>query len=355
MHKMFSEDMDIAEDGGEHFPDGASGDHYGVPIADYELFYRDENESKQSAINGNGTQNAKPPASNRTASHPAGPRTLESNSQKRKLSIPGRQSIFNENAVSVPIQNQNNFQEAQGQIYGFPAYGPAESMRGAAIPCPPVNRHQQVYDQHLFGSFGHVNVSHNPHDPYPSPMQHAQAAAAAALMYGQSCPPYPPQNRVVRPNQLGRPAHLMNGQSSSAGPSRTSRSPASTISHLSSSLNESIFQFKASNPVTPEQLEDRQKKRKESHNAVERRRRDHINEMIQRLGSLVAPRSTSEERSRLNKGEVLEKSVKLIETLSRVVEAQKNRLLEIDPTFSFEVEDDDDESRKLAEQDDDSS
>jgi hypothetical protein len=357
MQKMFTEDMDIAEDGGEHFPDGASGDHYGVPIADYELFYRDENESKQSASAGNGTQNpasSKPHALNRSTAYPVGPRNAESNMNQRKLSIPGRQSIFTENAAATATVQNNFQQEAQTQMYGFPAYNPADNRRGAAIPCPPVNRHQPVYDQQFFGSLGHINITHNPQDPYPSPIQHAQAAAAA-FMYGQSCPPFPAQTRVVRPNQLGRPSHVMNGQSSIGVNRATSRSPAATVSHLNAGLNESIFQFRASNPVTPEQLEDRQKKRKESHNAVERRRRDHINEMIQRLGSLVAPSSTSEERNRMNKGEVLEKSVKLIETLSRVVEAQKNRLLEIDPTFSIEDEDDDDEGRKLAEQDEDSS
>lgn len=296
-------------------------------------------------MNGSGTQirsTVKPPVLNHPASNGVLPnQNLEPNlsANQRRLSIPGRQSIFSDNSAQ-----RNTFQEGQSQMYGFPIYNPAESRRGP-IPCPPVNKNQQAFDQQIFGSFGgHVNVTHNPQDAFPSPLPHGPI-----YMYGQSCPPYPAPNRVVKPNQLGRPAHLMTNQNINGLSRISSRSPTNG-GHLSSSMNE--FHFQTTNP---EQLEDKQKKRKESHNAVERRRRDHINEMIQKLAAQVAPKSSSEERSRLNKGEVLEKSVKLIENLSRIVQIQKSRLLEIDPTFAIVSEEEEDDDENLTEQNEDSS
>lgn len=108
---------------------------------------------------------------------------------------------------------------------------------------------------------------------------------------------------------------------------------------LSASLTDSLFQFRAINPMAQEQLVDRQKKRKENHNAVERRRRDHINEMIQRLSGLVEPEASPEERSRLNKGDILQRSVELIERLTRLNRCLSSRMEELSPGFVIQEED----------------
>ena len=61
-----------------------------------------------------------------------------------------------------------------------------------------------------------------------------------------------------------------------------------------------------------EEVDSRLKRRRESHNAVERKRRDHINEMIQKLNQLISDNSLEIEPSKSNKGEILSKTVEYI-------------------------------------------
>lgn len=69
------------------------------------------------------------------------------------------------------------------------------------------------------------------------------------------------------------------------------------------------------------------RKRRESHNAVERRRRDHINEMIQKLNYLISgSESLPDDCSRSNKGEILARAVEYISDLKSQYELALERL-----------------------------
>lgn len=204
-----------------------------------------------------------------------------------------------------------------------------------------------------------TNVASYPHDPYPSPVlphlslhlqqQHHQIRTQRSIdhlsmVYGQSCPepgyasssiPGMKQMRFpmeASPLNVIFPHHLSNGRAQDyLPPSNHALSTASNAAEL----NGSLFQFRTTNPASADQIIEKQKKRKESHNAVERRRRDHINEMIQQLGALVEDANGSE-AGRLNKGEILQRAVEKIRLLERTVRLQKNRLAAVDPSFQLD-------------------
>lgn len=112
---------------------------------------------------------------------------------------------------------------------------------------------------------------------------------------------------------------------------RAAHAPAaSRVSPAAATVTDSLVRFRANQAS---QSTDRHQKRKESHNAVERRRRDHINEMIQRLTGLVA--AAGEESARLSKGEVLQRSAELIECLQRDNEILMTRVLQHEPDFQL--------------------
>jgi len=66
-------------------------------------------------------------------------------------------------------------------------------------------------------------------------------------------------------------------------------------------------------------LYEKRRRRRESHNAVERRRRDNINEKIQELATLL-PDNMLDSNNRPNKGSILRKSVDYIRQLQQQVE-----------------------------------
>lgn len=179
--------------------------------------------------------------------------------------------------------------------------------------------------RHFAGQF----VGSMPHDPYPSPVMHQMRPAQSdhlSMVYGQSCPEATFQLQQQQ-------QHMIPGMKTIHQPPTNIFSTQPSMADLSppNSLSGSIFQFRTSNPASAEQIVEKQKKRKESHNAVERRRRDHINEMIQQLGGLVE--ECEGEAGRLNKGEILQRSVERIRILQRIVEAQRERLAQLDPGF----------------------
>lgn len=89
-----------------------------------------------------------------------------------------------------------------------------------------------------------------------------------------------------------------------------------------------------SSPIIPAD-DIKLRKRRESHNAVERRRRDHINEMIQKLNSLI---STSEEcldeGMKSNKGEILARTVDYITSLQIKYQNAVDHIKKIDPYWA---------------------
>ncbi|KAL0075426.1 Myc-type, basic helix-loop-helix domain-containing protein [Phycomyces blakesleeanus] len=74
---------------------------------------------------------------------------------------------------------------------------------------------------------------------------------------------------------------------------------------------------------------DKRRRRRESHNAVERRRRDNINDRIQELGTLL-PDLEEDGINRLNKGTILRKSVDQIKQLQRDVNQCQQRVHELE-------------------------
>ena len=61
-----------------------------------------------------------------------------------------------------------------------------------------------------------------------------------------------------------------------------------------------------------DEVDSRLKRRRQIHNAVERKRRDHINEMIQKLNQLISEYPPESEPTKSNKGEILSKTVEYI-------------------------------------------
>lgn len=75
-----------------------------------------------------------------------------------------------------------------------------------------------------------------------------------------------------------------------------------------------------------QQLFDKKRRRRESHNAVERRRRDNINERIFELSTLLPERDASKN----NKGTILRKSVDHIRLLHDKVNQYQQRVQELE-------------------------
>jgi hypothetical protein len=101
------------------------------------------------------------------------------------------------------------------------------------------------------------------------------------------------------------------------------------------SLSESMFSFRAGSLTTAEQQIEKQRRRKENHNAVERRRRDLINIMISRLALLVTANSSGLDiatASKMNKGEVLEASVKRLLLINQLGVELAEQLASVDPS-----------------------
>ncbi|KAJ3310166.1 hypothetical protein HDV04_005360 [Boothiomyces sp. JEL0838] len=76
-------------------------------------------------------------------------------------------------------------------------------------------------------------------------------------------------------------------------------------------------------------INEKRRKRRESHNAVERRRRDHINEKIQELSSLL-PEFASDAQNKPNKGVILRRSVEYIRHMQLFAARQMDRTLELE-------------------------
>ncbi|KAF9896446.1 hypothetical protein BX616_007435 [Lobosporangium transversale] len=76
-------------------------------------------------------------------------------------------------------------------------------------------------------------------------------------------------------------------------------------------------------------MNEKRRRRRESHNAVERRRRDNINEKIQELSTLL-PDIYVDSANKPNKGVILRKSVDYIRHLQQLVSSQATRNQELE-------------------------
>ncbi|KAJ2008998.1 Cell morphogenesis protein PAG1 [Coemansia thaxteri] len=82
---------------------------------------------------------------------------------------------------------------------------------------------------------------------------------------------------------------------------------------------------------------EKRRRRRESHNAVERRRRDNINERIQELYTLL-PDMMIDPNTKLNKGVILKKSVEYIRQLQQMIQNQATRVHELEAAASMTVQ-----------------
>lgn len=248
--------------------------------------------------------------------------------------------VASSSSSAIPINSVGRFhqqmhlsesQESSGSSYPagmtqeIPAFSSFIGHNGNGAPRYAQNRLPPGY------------VGSLPHDPYSSPLIHGMPPQAISrdhlsMVYGQSCPesvgyaPHPGMSPLSGPPL---PVLYTQPNGSYINAAEVTRSPPPTATGLSASM----FQFRTSHPTSSEQIVEKQKKRKESHNAVERRRRDHINEMIQQLGSLVE--DGEGEAGRMNKGEILQKAVERIRMLQMAVELQGTRLAQVDPNFKL--------------------
>ena len=76
-------------------------------------------------------------------------------------------------------------------------------------------------------------------------------------------------------------------------------------------------------------MNEKRRRRRESHNAVERRRRDHINEKIQELSGLL-PEFASDAQNKPNKGVILKRSVDYIRHMQVFAARQMDRTMELE-------------------------
>ena len=76
-------------------------------------------------------------------------------------------------------------------------------------------------------------------------------------------------------------------------------------------------------------LDEKRRKRRESHNAVERRRRDHMNEMIQELSNMM-PEYPEDSKTKPHKGVILKRSVDYIRNLQTYAGQQAQRTHELE-------------------------
>ncbi|CAO3618029.1 unnamed protein product [Cunninghamella blakesleeana] len=83
--------------------------------------------------------------------------------------------------------------------------------------------------------------------------------------------------------------------------------------------------------VNMQAMMDKRRRRRESHNAVERRRRENINERIQELGTLLPDLMT--DTTKPNKGAILRKSVDHIRQLQQEVNTYSQRVKELENTL----------------------
>lgn len=254
-------------------------------------------------------------------------------------------SVSSSSSSSIPINGRSNQANISGpndsymsgyahssQMTELPTFGAFLNAAGVESD-PSLGRYATLPNPR--GMYPGQFVGSLPADPFPAPPTRARTAKANGLrnmaqvaqqhdvlsmVYGQSSP-----DAAFPPSLLSQ--HLFAGHPQYQ--SEVSEAPSNGPAGLSGS----IFQFRAQHPASAEQFVEKQKKRKESHNMVERRRRDHINEMIKELGCLVD--EGDGESVRMNKGEILQRSVERLRYLDQVIHHQRQHLALVDPTYQL--------------------
>ncbi|OBZ88813.1 Microphthalmia-associated transcription factor [Choanephora cucurbitarum] len=146
-----------------------------------------------------------------------------------------------------------------------------------------------------------------------------------------------PEERYMKQMAGSAPSNMgFHGYSSFAGSddmnSIANSQPCNTITNLSHNgdlLDDSYNGDDFSTQANMQAIMEKRRRRRESHNAVERRRRDNINERIQELGTLL-PESVDDGVNRMNKGTILRKSVEQIRKLQNDVVQHRQRIRDLE-------------------------
>ncbi|KAJ1914157.1 hypothetical protein H4219_004911 [Mycoemilia scoparia] len=149
----------------------------------------------------------------------------------------------------------------------------------------------------------------------------------AQLALSQSPPTSPGFQSMSLPNNHDWLYNINSPQSAALG----NGIPFSEIPY--SPQTDSIMSFNPDDPnLNPKQAQliyEKRRRRRESHNAVERRRRDNINEKIQELHSMLPPHMT-DPNTKPNKGSILRLSVDYIRQLKTITDKQEQRIKELE-------------------------
>ncbi|KAI7873971.1 HLH-domain-containing protein [Lichtheimia hyalospora FSU 10163] len=174
-----------------------------------------------------------------------------------------------------------------------------------------------------FGASAPAHLGYNHMHPQPlvghSVTPNDTAAVAMAV-------PAPPDSVITGMNRQHHP-HVYEQQQQSGTPSTTMDAGSNDINEP----YEDDFEAQANLQA----IMEKRRRRRESHNAVERRRRDNINDRIHELGQMLPEAMTTEEGGigRLNKGTILRKSVEQIKLLQTDLQNYQQRVIELEETL----------------------
>ncbi|KAG0171478.1 hypothetical protein DFQ28_009204 [Apophysomyces sp. BC1034] len=234
-----------------------------------------------------------------------------------------------------PTQPEFNLESAdQFSPPGMPSVGTPHTTVGAV----PVGRNNRVYPSNSYqihqrhNSFGAASIAMSP----PS-------AAAAAAAAGRTIPFADPNAQNWFGTSLDSTGSSF-GQSPIFGGRDIIVSPSTSTGHLDGYAGTEDDELQHRNL---QEMFEKRRRRRESHNAVERRRRDNINERIQELSTLLpehmletAPTSSNAmsiagnqnvpNGKAVNKGTILKLSVDHIKELREEVVRYKDRIKELE-------------------------
>ncbi|KAI8086114.1 uncharacterized protein BX664DRAFT_350535 [Halteromyces radiatus] len=161
------------------------------------------------------------------------------------------------------------------------------------------------------------------HTPNSLPLPPPAPSELEVSSHHYGNPPTPPG-----PNKL----LFSRFNTSPSSPYQALPQPSPPTRHLSSSRSNSTIEeeLDADGELSIDKMNrlfEKKRKRRESHNVVERRRRDNINARIDELSSLLPQ---PQQRQKLNRGVILLNSVNHIRQLHQQVSEQQHRILELE-------------------------
>ncbi|KAI7905384.1 helix-loop-helix DNA-binding domain-containing protein [Cokeromyces recurvatus] len=132
--------------------------------------------------------------------------------------------------------------------------------------------------------------------------------------------------------------------------------PSNSTGHLIEGFPNNELNNDINNQKNHQEMFEKRRRRRESHNAVERRRRDNINERIYELSTLlpdhlidsvpassnvmsIAPGQSGTNAKPINKGTILKLSVDHIKELREEISGYKNRILELESLIDMAKKD----------------